>query len=58
MHQNIKNKNVPFADNFLFQIEGTTGSTVVSHISKDGHYYIHPDHSQCRSFTVCEAARL
>lgn len=58
MHQNIKNKNGPFADNFLFQIEGTPGSTVVSHISKDGHYYIHPDPSQCRSFTVCEAARL
>jgi DNA (cytosine-5)-methyltransferase 1 len=63
----IKNDMIPEKDrtqknieDFLDRFKVVYGKphTMIAHIAKDGHYFIHPDKTRLRSISVREAARI
>ena len=58
----IKLRTQKNEDSFLDRFKVVNGKgkahTIVAHLAKDGHYYIHPSLNVCRSISVREAARM
>lgn len=55
--QTHKNKT-SYLDRFKVVNKYGYSHSIVAHLSKDGHHFIHPDLNQARSLTVREAARI
>jgi DNA (cytosine-5)-methyltransferase 1 len=65
--ERLKNDKIPAEmrtqkniNDFLdrFKVVDNKPHTMIAHIAKDGHHYIHPDIKQLRSISVREAARI
>lgn len=65
--ERLKNNQIPESmrtqkntTDFLdrFKVVGKEPHTMIAHIAKDGHHFIHPDKKQLRSISVREAARI